>query len=74
QVEEMARKVPPQERPRRPRGAPEKDADTRALEGELSAATGARVLIEHHPDGGGEVRIRYKDLEVLDRLCQALSG
>lgn len=73
QVEELARKLPPDIRAKAPRRMPEKDADTRALEGDLSAAIGMRVTIEHiTPEGGGEVRIRYRDLDELDRLCRKL--
>ena len=72
QVEDLARKVPEATRTRRGRTAPEKDADTRMLEGDLSAAIKMRVLIEHAADGGGEMRIRYKDLDDLDRLCRKL--
>jgi ParB family chromosome partitioning protein len=57
----------------RTRSAPaEKDADTRLLEGDLSAAIGMKVAIDHAGDGSGEVRIRYRDLDELDRLCQKL--
>lgn len=74
QVEELARKLPPAIRAKAPRQRPEKDADTRALEGDLSATIGMRVTLEHlSPDGGGEVRIRYRDLDELDRLCRKLS-
>lgn len=73
QVEELARKLPPEDRAKAPRRAATKDADTRALEGDLSAAVGMRVTIEHvTPEGGGEVRIRYRDLDELDRLCRKL--
>ena len=73
QVEALARKLPASDRAKAPRRMPEKDADTRALEGELSAAIGMRVQIEHlSPEGGGEVRIRYRDLDDLDRLCRKL--
>ncbi|HET7409769.1 MAG TPA: ParB/RepB/Spo0J family partition protein [Paracoccaceae bacterium] len=73
QVEELARKLPPADRAKAPRRVPEKDADTRALEGDLSAAIGMRVTIEHlTPEGGGDVRIRYRDLDELDRLCRKL--
>ncbi len=73
QLEELARKAPPSERSRAPRRMPEKDADTRVLEGDLSAAIGMRVQIEHlTPEGGGEVRIRYRNLDELDRLCRKL--
>ena len=72
QVEELARKLPADIRGRVPRGPSEKDADTRALEGDLSAAIGMRVTIEHVAGGGGEMRIRYQDLDALDRLCRKL--
>jgi len=55
--------------------APAKDADTRMLEGDLSAAIGMSVVIAHSNAGdGGTVTIRYKDLEQLDQLCQTLSS
>lgn len=74
QVEELARKLSAPERAKAPRRMPEKDADTRALEGDLSAAIGMRVVLEHlTPEGGGEVRIRYQSLDDLDRLCRKLS-
>lgn len=72
QIEELARKAPAQDRARTARRTPEKDADTRQLEGDLSAAVGMRVSIEHTAEGGGEVRIRYRDLGELDRLCRKL--
>ncbi len=72
QVEELARKLPAAVRARVPRGEAEKDADTRALEGDLSAAIGMRVTIDHVAGGGGEMRIRYQDLDALDRLCRKL--
>ena len=50
----------------------EKDADTRALEADLAAATGLAVTIQHREAGGGELRIRYRDLDQLDGLCQLL--
>lgn len=75
QVEELARKLPDSIRAKAPtQQRPEKDADTRALEGDLSATIGMRVTLEHlSPDGGGEVRIRYRNLDELDRLCRKLS-
>ncbi len=57
--------------PKPPR--PEKDADTRMIEGDLSAAIGMKVSIEHGAEGGGEMRIRYKSLDQLDNLCQKLA-
>lgn len=56
-------------------GSPsEKDADTRALEGDLSAALRMRVQIKHSGTDGGQMVITYRDLEQLDKLCQALAG
>ncbi|MEB3270014.1 MAG: ParB/RepB/Spo0J family partition protein, partial [Leptolyngbya sp.] len=44
-------------------GRPEKDADTRALEGDLSANLGMAVEIRHASDGSGELKIRYASLD-----------
>lgn len=52
--------------------APEKDADTRALEGDLSAALGMKVTIDHAGQGG-RISISYGSLDDLDALCQLLS-
>lgn len=52
--------------------APLKDADTQALEADLSAAIGLKVAIRHRGEGGGEIRIAYRDLEQLDGLCRLL--
>jgi ParB family chromosome partitioning protein len=76
QVEELARRVAaaPKHRARGKGGPKQKDADTRILEGDLSAAISMVVSIEHHPtDGGGEMRIRYRSLDELDRLCRKLT-
>ncbi|MFC7702660.1 ParB/RepB/Spo0J family partition protein [Plastorhodobacter daqingensis] len=60
-------------RPQAPATA-EKDADTRALEGDLSANLGLSVTIDHQPGGqAGQLVIRYKTLDDLDRLCGLLS-
>ena len=74
QTEALARAAT--ERPAAQRRAPEeKDADTRALESDLTANLRLKVTIEHKPGtSDGEVRIRYQTLEELDRLCQVLSG
>lgn len=59
--------------PRTAKGA-EKDADTRALEGDLSANLKMPVRIEHSSGGeSGELVIRYGSLEDLDKLCRILS-
>lgn len=53
----------------------DKDSDTRALEGDLSAALGLTVGIDHDPGAeGGRLTIRYRSLEQLDRLCALLSS
>ena len=48
-----------------------KDADTIALEKDLSAALSMKVSIDHQ-DEGGKVTITYGDLEELDALCSKL--
>lgn len=61
---------------RRPSGAGtrDKDADTLALEGDLSAALGYKVTIDHTDGAGGAVTIRYKSLTELDDICAKLSA
>ncbi|WP_430465726.1 ParB/RepB/Spo0J family partition protein [Tabrizicola sp.] len=61
-------------RPRRARAGVEKDADTRALEADLSAGLNMGVKIDHGPDGGGRLTVSYHNLDQLDLLCSALSG
>ncbi len=52
----------------------DKDADTRALEGDLSAALGMKVRIDHPPGNErGQLSISYETLEQLDALCALLS-
>ncbi|MHC0052039.1 ParB/RepB/Spo0J family partition protein [Actibacterium sp. D379-3] len=52
----------------------EKDADTRALEQDLSANLGMKVVIDH-PAGqeAGKLVISYRTLDELDELCRVLS-
>ena len=53
----------------------EKDADTRALEGDLSAGLGMKVVLNHKiGDEAGQMVIAYKTLEELDELCRKLGG
>lgn len=56
----------------KPRTRNEKDADTRALEARLTEALGLAVTIEHR-GSGGEMKIRYKNLEQLDDVCRRLT-
>jgi ParB family transcriptional regulator, chromosome partitioning protein len=51
----------------------EKDVDTKALELDLQRALGLDVDIRHVNGKGGEVRIRYAQLEQLDEICRLLS-
>ncbi|SEQ87084.1 ParB/RepB/Spo0J family partition protein [Thalassovita taeanensis] len=62
-----------------PRNAPKpqvnKDADTRALEGDLSAALGMKISIDHDPgQESGKVTVSYGSLDELDELCRMLSA
>ncbi len=70
-AEDLARKsaaAPPKPRaPKRP-----KDADTHALETDLSEVLGLHVEIADK-GGAGEVRIKYATLEQLDDLCRRLT-
>jgi len=58
---------------RRAAGSTEKDADTVALERQLSDALGLSVQLRHG-DNGGKIEIRYRTLEQLDSLCFRLAG
>lgn len=56
-------------------GGVEKDADTKALEGDLSAAIGMPVQINHKPGGeAGQISIKYVSLDQLDEICRILSA
>jgi len=72
QVEELARK--PDVAPRRKRPASEKDADTRAIESDISANLNMGVRIDYRGiDEGGTMTISFRTLEELDMLCDILS-
>lgn len=69
EAEALAKRVatPPSASPR-----PQvEDPDTRALEADLSAAVEAPVAIRQK-GAGGELVIRYRDLDQLDGLCRLL--
>ena len=51
----------------------DKDVDTKALELDLQRSLGLDVDIRHVNGKGGEVRIRYAQLEQLDEICRLLS-
>jgi ParB family transcriptional regulator, chromosome partitioning protein len=65
QAETLARAKPAAPRKR-------KDADTAALENDLSEVLGLQVEIRD-AGGAGELRIRYASLEQLDDLCRRLT-
>ena len=73
EVEKLAKAAPGPAERKAPKPSLAKDADTRALEGELSANLGMKVTIEHM-DGAGAVSIRFASLEELDDLCRMLSA
>lgn len=61
-------------KPKGPAKRPEKDADTRSLEGDLSAGLGMPVSIDHElASERGRVTITYSTLEELDALCRLLA-
>ena len=75
QTEDMVKKFASgeQDKPKAPKA--EKDADTKALEGDLSANLGMKVVIDHKASSeSGQVVIKYKDMEQLDELCRILSA
>lgn len=64
----------PQQRKATAPGGQEKDADTKALEADLSANLKMSVRIAHEPGGEtGIISIRYNTLDDLDLLCRVLS-
>ena len=72
---EKRAKTPVEPGTRKPSSGTKKDADTKSLEGDLSAALGLTVTIDHRNDGqGGQVNVTYRSLDDLDRLCRLLSG
>jgi ParB family transcriptional regulator, chromosome partitioning protein len=70
EAENLARKVSTSAaaKPKR-----DKDADTRALEKQLSDTTGLRVEIKTQGREGGTLLIKYKTLEQLDNVTQRLA-
>jgi ParB family transcriptional regulator, chromosome partitioning protein len=56
-----------------PKPGAEKDVDTEALEADLSRELGLVVDIRHGREGG-EIRIKYRDLEQLDEVCRRLTA
>lgn len=77
ETEKLAKK-PKESTQTAPKSAPrkiEKDADTRALEGDLSANLGMKVLIDHAAgQEAGKITISYNNLDQLDEVCRLLSS
>ena len=70
EIEDWKAGKPPKEKV-----ASNKDADTKALEGDLSAALGRKVQVNHKGDqDSGEVVVSYKSLDDLDEICRVLSA
>jgi ParB family transcriptional regulator, chromosome partitioning protein len=72
ETERLVKKTPAIQHPLRPSMG--KDADTLALESDLAAATGLRVVIDHRSDGAGSLTFRYRTLEELDDLCRRVAA
>ena len=77
ETEKLARatsSTPARSKPASGGGRSDKDADTRALEADLSANLRMGVSINHEPGGDrGTLTIRYNTLDDLDNLCRTLS-
>ena len=58
----------------RSKAVKEKDADTQALEKQLSEVVGLAVSIKHKDKLGGQVIITYKTLDQLDEVIKKLGG
>ena len=77
ETEKIAKKDPAAARKQKAAAADsgEKDADTRALEADLSAALSMEVRLDHKPgQDGGALTVRYASLDDLDRLMALLSA
>lgn len=73
QAESMVKREGERKKPAAGRRGGGKDADTLALQQDLGAALGMKVVIEH-AGKGGRVIISYSSLERLDELCSRLSS
>ena len=75
QTEELVRKTAAGARSKRAlKDIQTKDADTRAIEMDVSANLKMNVRIDHEPGGSsGKLTISYRSLDDLDLLCRVLS-
>ena len=72
---ERLAKGPEPKKPAQPKVASEKDADTRALEEDLSANLRMKVQINHKAGGeSGHLTISYGNMDQLDEICRILSA
>ncbi|MGR3502115.1 ParB/RepB/Spo0J family partition protein [Pseudaestuariivita sp.] len=75
ETERLAKTVSAPQPKQTRQGGSEKDADTKALENDLSAGLGMNVEIQHKPGTeAGALTIRYRSLDELDGLCRLLSA
>src|SRR5450631_1641614 len=78
EVEQMLETTPETSRAKgqgpRKREAPEKPADTRALEKSLRDALGLEAVISQSGTEAGELSLRYKTLDQLEFVCRRLKG
>jgi ParB family transcriptional regulator, chromosome partitioning protein len=78
EVEQMLETTPETSRAKgqgpRKRLAPEKPADTRAVEKSLRDALGIEAVISQSGTEAGELRLRYKTLDQLEFVCRRLKG
>ena len=73
EVENLVKSIKYDKKTKKPK--PNKDADTLALESDLSAALGMSVRIDHDGETGkGRLLVQYKDLQGLDDLMRLLGG
>lgn len=72
EVEKLVKSGNKPEKPTRPDKVT-KDADTRAIEDELSATLGLKVEINHTESGRGQLTLTYPTTAHLDDLCRLLT-
>ncbi len=73
EIEALAREQGGPKKPGgRPASRPAKDADTRRLEADLSAATGCKAEIDSGPNESGALTLRFASLDKLDELVARL--
>ncbi|MCH8466660.1 MAG: ParB/RepB/Spo0J family partition protein [Roseinatronobacter sp.] len=71
QTESLLKSAPVQKKNAKTKGYG-KDADTRALENDISAALGMPIDLDYAGGGRGKVTITFSSMEQLDRLCSIL--